>query len=64
MADIEEVVAAGALELPHAVVWLERILGSDSPVVGRLSRSSPEAIQDERPSNTIPCIATSRNSIL
>lgn len=35
-ADIEEIVTAGALEVPRALAWLERILGSDSPVVGRL----------------------------
>lgn len=35
-ADIEEIVAAGALELPRAVVWLERILDADSPIVSRL----------------------------
>jgi hypothetical protein len=35
-ADIEATVAAGALEVPRAVSWLERILGPDSPVVGRL----------------------------
>lgn len=35
-ADIEEIVAAHALELPQAVIWLERIVGSDSPVVTRL----------------------------
>jgi hypothetical protein len=35
-ADIEEIVAAGALELPRAVVWLERILGSESPAANRL----------------------------
>ena len=35
-ADIEEIVSAGALELPRAVVWLERILGSESPAENRL----------------------------
>ncbi len=35
-ADIEEIVAARALELPQALMWLERIVGSDSPVVARL----------------------------
>jgi hypothetical protein len=35
-ADIEATVAAGALEAQRAVAWLERILGSDSPVVDRL----------------------------
>lgn len=35
-ADIEQIVAAGALDLANAVVWLERILGSDSPAVDRL----------------------------
>jgi hypothetical protein len=35
-ADIEEIVAAGALELPRAVIWLERILGSESPAANRL----------------------------
>ncbi len=35
-ADIEEIVAARALELPRAVIWLERILGSGSPAANRL----------------------------
>jgi hypothetical protein len=35
-ADIEEMAAAGALESRRAVAWLERILGRDSAVVGRL----------------------------
>jgi hypothetical protein len=35
-ADIEATVAAGALEAQRAVAWLERILGPESPVVGRL----------------------------
>jgi hypothetical protein len=35
-ADIEEIIAAGALELPRAVVWLERILGANSHIVSRL----------------------------
>ena len=35
-ADIEEIVAAGALDLASAVVWLERILGPDSSAVDRL----------------------------
>lgn len=35
-ADIEEMLAAGALEAPRAIAWLERILGADSPVVSRL----------------------------
>ncbi|HEY8303884.1 MAG TPA: hypothetical protein VIG42_04755 [Solirubrobacteraceae bacterium] len=35
-ADIEEIVAAGALESTRAVVWLERILGPDRHVVNRL----------------------------
>lgn len=35
-ADIEEIVAAGALESSRAVAWLERILGTDSPIVARL----------------------------
>ncbi|HEY2768493.1 MAG TPA: hypothetical protein VGI76_09555 [Solirubrobacteraceae bacterium] len=35
-ADIEEIVAAGALDLASAVVWLERILGPDSSATDRL----------------------------
>jgi hypothetical protein len=35
-ADIEEIVAAGALELPLALIWLERILGSESLAANRL----------------------------
>jgi hypothetical protein len=35
-ADIEEIVAARALELPRALTWLERIVGSDSDVAIRL----------------------------
>jgi lambda repressor-like predicted transcriptional regulator len=35
-ADIEEIVAADALDLASAVVWLERILGPGNPAAGRL----------------------------
>jgi hypothetical protein len=35
-ADIEEIIAAGALEAPRAAAWLERILGPDSAAVARL----------------------------
>lgn len=35
-ADIEEMLAAGALEGPRAIGWLERILGADSAPVARL----------------------------
>lgn len=34
--DIEEMAAAGALNLPHAQAWLERLLGGESPVAQRL----------------------------
>lgn len=34
--DIEEMVAAEALDLPHAVAWVERLLGSESPMAQRL----------------------------
>jgi hypothetical protein len=36
-ADIEEMAAAGALDLERATVWLERMVGSDSPVLRRLA---------------------------
>lgn len=35
-ADIEAVIGAGAMDVQCAVAWLERILESDSPVIGRL----------------------------
>ncbi len=35
-ADIEEMIAADALNLPHAVGWVERLLGGESPAVRRL----------------------------
>jgi hypothetical protein len=35
-ADIEEMVTAGALDLPRAVAWVERLVGSDGPALGRL----------------------------
>ncbi|HEY7892129.1 MAG TPA: hypothetical protein VIC05_07975 [Solirubrobacteraceae bacterium] len=35
-ADIEEIVAADALNAPHAVAWVERLLGAESPVVRHL----------------------------
>lgn len=35
-ADIEEIVAAGALNTGQATVWLERLAGPDSPVLRRL----------------------------
>lgn len=34
--DIEEMAAAGALNLPHAQAWLERLLGAESSVGRRL----------------------------
>lgn len=39
-ADIEEIAAAGALEIPRAVKWLEQILGSDSAAGARLKSLS------------------------
>ncbi len=36
-ADIEGMLAAGALEAPRAIEWLERIGGADSAVAARLS---------------------------
>lgn len=39
-ADIEEIIAAGALEAPRATAWLERILGPDSAAVARLKSLS------------------------
>jgi hypothetical protein len=36
-ADIEEMVAVDALDLPHAVAWVERLLGSESPAARRLA---------------------------
>ncbi len=35
-ADIEEMVTAGALDLPRAEAWVERLVGSDGPAVSRL----------------------------
>jgi hypothetical protein len=35
-ADIEEMAAAGAIDLPQAVAWVERLVGPDSPPVSRL----------------------------
>jgi hypothetical protein len=35
-ADIEEMLAADALNLPRAVAWVERLLGTESPTVRRL----------------------------
>jgi hypothetical protein len=35
-ADIEEMAAAGAMNLPHAIAWIERLLGGESPVAARL----------------------------
>ena|ERR1700722_5355619 len=40
-ADIEAIVDADGLEVQRAVTWLERILGSDSPVVARLKSLAP-----------------------
>jgi hypothetical protein len=40
-ADIEEMVAAGALEASRAAAWLERILGPDSAAVARLTSLVP-----------------------
>ena len=39
-ADIEEMVAVDALNLPHAVAWIERLLGSESPAARRLASLS------------------------
>jgi hypothetical protein len=36
-ADIEEIAAAGALEGPRALAWLERILGADNATLTRLT---------------------------
>lgn len=36
-ADIEEMVAAGALNLPRAVEWVERLVGSDTVAMHRLN---------------------------
>jgi hypothetical protein len=36
-ADIEEMIAAGAGDIPSAIEWLERILGAGDPIVERLS---------------------------
>jgi len=36
-ADIEEMTAAGALDLARAEAWLEQLVGADSPVVRRLA---------------------------
>lgn len=36
-ADIEEMAAADALNLPHAIAWVERLLGAESPIARRLS---------------------------
>jgi hypothetical protein len=35
-ADIEEMLAAGSLEGPRAIAWLERILGAGSAPTARL----------------------------
>jgi hypothetical protein len=35
-ADIEEILAVGALDAPRALTWLERILGADASAVARL----------------------------
>lgn len=35
-ADIEEMLAAGALEARRAIAWLERIVGADAPAATRL----------------------------
>lgn len=34
--DIEEMVAVGSLNRPHAQAWIERLLGAESPVAQRL----------------------------
>jgi hypothetical protein len=39
-ADIEGIAAAGALEGPRAIAWLERILGPGSAAVGRMKSLS------------------------
>lgn len=36
-ADIEEMAAAGALDLPRAVAWVERLVGADGSAARRLS---------------------------
>lgn len=38
--DIEEMAAAGALNLSHGRTWLERLLGAESPIVQRLGSLS------------------------
>jgi hypothetical protein len=35
-ADIEEMAVAGALDLPRAEAWVERLVGSDGPALSRL----------------------------
>lgn len=50
-ADIEEIIAAGALDLPRASDWLKRIQGADSPAAGRLESL---AIPSGRPRNVLP----------
>lgn len=40
-ADIEEMVAADALNLPHAQAWVDRLLGAESVVAQRLRSRSP-----------------------
>lgn len=39
-ADIEEMIAVDALNLPHAVAWVERLLGPESPAARRLASLS------------------------
>lgn len=39
-ADIEEMIAVDALDLPHAVAWVERLLGPESPAARRLASLS------------------------
>lgn len=39
-ADIEEMIAADALNLPHALAWVERLLGPESPTARRLGALS------------------------
>jgi hypothetical protein len=36
-ADIEEMAGVGALEIPHALAWVERLLGPESPAARRLA---------------------------
>jgi hypothetical protein len=36
-ADIEEMIAAGALDLPHALAWVERLVGADGSAARRLA---------------------------